>query len=435
MKRIMGITLALMLSLVPITETASLAFSDEPALGILKGSQPLEPALLSGQGRPARPPAHTLRPIAPVVIGAQQQSAENLEKVGILLFRKAEPTVPSQAAVLLEATTGRVLYEKDAHARRPMASTTKVMTCYLALEYGNLDAMVKIPDAAIGVEGSSMYLRAGETLSLRDLLYGLMLLSGNDAAVAIAIHIAGSVPDFAALMNERARGLGCQNTNFVTPNGLPDPNHYTTAYDLALICATAMQDARFAQIVGTQYYQTQTGAYARKLKNKNKILWEYEGGNGIKTGFTKAAGKCLTFAAKRDNLQLVGAVLASSDTWGSAKDLLSFGFNQVELQTLVDFSDPVATLTVLGSETTELPVYAGRRLFYPIKKDGSDTVRVDMQLASSVLAPVTAGQTVGQIYLFVNETVVAQTELITHESAGRLDFQYYLERLIEGWIS
>ncbi|MCL2696024.1 MAG: D-alanyl-D-alanine carboxypeptidase [Clostridiales bacterium] len=347
----------------------------------------------------------------------------------------AAPEVPSQAAALLEATTGRVLYEKDAHARRPMASTTKVMTCLLALEFGDPDALVRIPDAAIGIEGSSMYLRAGETLSLRDLLYGLMLLSGNDAAVAIAMHISGSLPDFAALMNARAAALGCQNTNFVTPNGLPDPNHYTTAYDLALICAAAMQNESFKEIVGTLYHTTTTGAYTRNLKNKNRILWEYEGANGIKTGFTKAAGKCLTFAAKRGNLQLVGAVLASSDMWGSAKNLLRYGFDQVEMQTLVDFAGPIATITVLGSEKTTLEVYAAQRLTYPIRKDGTDVIRLDLQCADNVLAPVYAGQTVGRIYLFVNEVCVLQTELITHEGAQRYDFSYYLERLIGDWLS
>ena len=347
----------------------------------------------------------------------------------------AEPDVPSQAAVLLEATTGRVLYEKDAHAKRPMASTTKVMTCLLALEHGDIDTMVRVPEAAVGTEGSSMYLQSGEVLSLRDLLYGLMLTSGNDAAATIAIHISGSIPDFAALMNKKAEELGCKNTNFTNPNGLPDANHYTTAYDLALICARAMCDERFAEIVGTQYYTTQTGEYSRKLKNKNRILWEYEGGNGIKTGYTKAAGKCLTFAAKRDNLQLVGAVLASSDMWSSAKDLLRYGFDRVELQSLADNMNPIAALTVLSGEKTVLEVYARQRLSYPLRRDGSDTVRVDMQCADSVVAPVYAGQAVGQLYLFVNEVCVAQTELIVHESAQRHGFSYYLEQLTKEWLS
>ena len=207
--------------------------------------------------------------------------------------------ISAGGVMLMDACTHKVLYAKNAHEKLPMASTTKIMTAILAIETGKLDALVTVPKEAYGVEGSSMYLRLGEKISLRDLVYGLMLVSGNDAAVAIAINVGGSIAGFAALMNEKAKALGAQNTHFVTPNGLHDAEHYTTAYDLALIASYAMQNETFREIVGTTYYRTVTGEITRTVKNKNKILWEYEGGNGVKTGYTMAAGKCLVFSAER----------------------------------------------------------------------------------------------------------------------------------------
>ena len=211
---------------------------------------------------------------------------------------------------------------KEAHKKLPMASTTKIMTALIVIENCSLGDTVKVSPKAYGVEGSSMYLNAGEEVSVEDMLYGLMLLSGNDAAVALAIHTAGSVEAFAALMNARAEEIGAHNTHFVTPNGLHDPEHYTTAYDLALIAAEAMKNPDFRKIVGSTYHKTTTGSVIRYMKNKNKILWQYEGGCGVKTGYTKAAGRCLVFAAERDGMTLIGAVLSCPDMFNVAKAML-----------------------------------------------------------------------------------------------------------------
>lgn len=204
----------------------------------------------------------------------------------------ALPDIHAQAYALVEASTGRILLESNAAEHLPMASTTKIMTCILAIENGNLDTIVQVPDEAVSIEGSSIYLQYGETISLRDLLYGLMLASGNDAAVTIAIHIAGSVEAFAEMMNQKAVEIGAADTHFVTPNGLPDENHYTTARDLALISAYAMQNEVFRQIVGTSSMNLaqDDDSPARYLRSKNKMLYQYDGGNGIKTGYTRAAG-------------------------------------------------------------------------------------------------------------------------------------------------
>ncbi len=203
------------------------------------------------------------------------------------------------AAVLMEQGTNRVLYAQNENEKLAPASTTKVMTCILAIENGDLDKVVTVSKNASGVEGSSIWLSQGEHITLGDLLYGLMLSSGNDAAVAIAEEIGGSVDGFVEMMNNKAKEIGALNTNFANPNGLPDDNHYTTAYDLALICSYAMQNETFRTIVSTEYKEIswEGHEYLRVLKNKNKLLWQYDGCTGIKTGYTKSAGKCLTSAA------------------------------------------------------------------------------------------------------------------------------------------
>lgn len=344
-------------------------------------------------------------------------------------------SLQGKAAILIEAETGRVLYAHNADAQLPMASTTKVMTCLLALEVGNLDALVQVADAAIGIEPSSMFLQKGEKVTLRDLVYALMLLSANDAAVAIACHLDGSVAAFAERMNARARSLGCENTNFVNPNGLTAEGHYTSARDLATICAAAMQNEMFCEIITTEYYKTTTGNYARQLKSKNKLLWNYSGANGIKTGYTRAAGKCLTFAAKRDTLQLIGVVLNSSDMWGDAKVLLSAGFAAVEMQEVLQAELPQATVQVKSSTTLSLELYAQESLSYPLRLDGKDEIRVEVQAAEFALAPILAGQCLGHVYVYLNDALVWQTELAPQESAGEYTFTDYWNMLLGAWES
>ena len=227
----------------------------------------------------------------------------------------ASVSVSAESAILIEASTGRVLYEQNAYQQMPMASTTKIMTAIIALENCDVDETVVVGQNASGVEGSSIWLSVGETMTLSDMLFGLMLASGNDAAVAIAEHVAGSVEDFTVLMNKKAQDIGAYNTNFVNPNGLPADGHYTTAYDLALISAYAMQNVYFCEIVKTQYktISWEGHEWNRVVKNKNKIIWNYDGGNGIKTGYTDDAGRCLCAAANRDGMQLVSVVLSAPD--------------------------------------------------------------------------------------------------------------------------
>ncbi len=312
-----------------------------------------------------------------------------------------------------------------------MASTTKVMTALLAIETGGLDRLIAVADAAVGTEGSSMYLKRGEKLTLSDLLYGLMLTSGNDAAVAIACAIDGSVDAFAERMNARARELGCADTNFVNPNGLQHPEHYTTARDLCRIACAAMQNETFRTIVSTTYHVTQSGDAPRTIKNKNRLLWEYEGGNGVKTGYTTTAGKCLAFSARRGELQLVGVVLDCPSMWQTAKQLLDLGFETLEMQRLLPTQLPFLSIEVKNGDKERLAVVPKQGILYPIRKDGSDDVRVSVTVAEEPLsAPVAHGTEVGRVTIRVNGEVVLSGPLVTAEGAERLTYPYYLREVL-----
>lgn len=369
------------------------------------------------------------------IVSALLLLAALLRPSGALAEAKEAPTIEVGGMALMEVNSGRLLAEQNAHKRLPMASTTKIMTALLAIEHCSLDEMVTVPTEAHGVEGSSMYLNDGEELLLSDLLYGLMLTSGNDAAVAIACHVAGSVEAFAELMNERARELGCTDTNFVTPNGLPNDMHYTTAYDLCRIAAKALQNETFRQIVGTTYHRTESGDVTRTLKNKNKTLWQYEGGSGVKTGYTKAAGRCLAFSAERDGTMLVGVVLNCPDMWNDAFDLLDYGFETYGTQKLVEAGACVAYAGIEGGTKKGLAIYTKEAILYPLALDDSDEIDWRIECEQPLQAPVAAGQMVGRLTLLVNGVEAAAAELVTAESVAVADLAYYWNSILDRWIA
>ena len=337
-------------------------------------------------------------------------------------------TIPAQAAYLIEANSGRVLVSQNADARLPMASTTKIMTALLAIESGRLHETVKVPSEAVGTEGSSMYLKAGERIPLLDLVYGLMLTSGNDAAVAIAYFLCGGTDAFAAQMNARAAELGLNNTHFVNPNGLHDPNHYTTARDLATLAAAALDNPTFVEIVQTKYRETD-GDVSRKLKNKNRLLWEYEGGIGVKTGYTKAAGKCLVFAAERGGIKAVGVVLNCPSMWNTAKAMLDAAFQTYRAKTFLA-ADTVFSVSVENGVKKTLCAVPKRSILYPTEIDGDETFTVDVALEPTLCAPVEAGQTVGTATLVRNGTAVCTIPIVARESVFPVDFRYYFLKTV-----
>jgi D-alanyl-D-alanine carboxypeptidase len=238
----------------------------------------------------------------------------------------AAPDISAKSAVVIDADTGKILYEKDAHTRRGMASTTKIMTALVALEHVSPDMLVTVDPRACGVEGSSVYLFANEQITMETLLYALMLQSANDAAEAIAYAVAGSIEGFADLMNQKADALGLTATHFDNPHGLDGDTHYTTAYELALIAAHAMENTLFAEIASTvkKEIPLHNGEASRLLINHNRLLREYDDIIGVKTGYTKKCGRTLVSAAQRDGVRLICVTLADSHDWADHRALLDY---------------------------------------------------------------------------------------------------------------
>ena len=237
------------------------------------------------------------------------------------------PNVTATSAIVMEVSTGKIIYSRNADQKMFPASTTKMMTLIMALEHGGLDQIVTVGQNAFGVEGSSLYLEQNDKMPLGELLEGMILLSGNDAATAVAEHCGGNVQNFAIQMTKRAKELGATNTNFTNPHGLPDENHYTTAYDLAVIAAHGFKLPKFAEIVSLQEknYQWLHGD-DKRLESENQMLKIYRGANGVKTGYTQVAGRCLVSSAKRGDVQLVAVVLDSLFMWHDSVALLDYGF-------------------------------------------------------------------------------------------------------------
>ncbi len=241
----------------------------------------------------------------------------------LLAPKKADASALSAGEIAMELITGKVLHENNPDKRLPMASTTKIMTALIIAEDCDLHEVIRVPDKAVGVEGSSIYLKKDEEISVGDLLYGLMMRSGNDSATALAIHHSGSIEKFVTVMNNRAHLLGVENTNFANPSGLPDDNHYTTARDLCNITRYAMQNETFKEVVSTKEYVGQF----RSFKNKNKMLYGYDGANGVKTGYTLKAGRCLVSSAEKDGMDVICVVLNSPDMYNRSGEILDECFN------------------------------------------------------------------------------------------------------------
>ncbi len=341
------------------------------------------------------------------------------------------PAIRAEAAVLLEAGSGRVLFAQNADASLPMASTTKIMTALLAIESGRLSEPVTVSETAARTEGSSLYLKADETQPLIDLVYGLMLQSGNDAAVAIAEHLSGSVEAFAERMNEKAAALQLDGTHFVNPNGLHDSEHYTTAKSLARLAAFAMQNETFRAVVSAVRHVTDGGSVRRVFRNKNRMLTEYDGCTGIKTGYTKAAGKCLVFSAKRNGMELIGVLLNDPAMWDDAKALLDYGFSAYELRSAAGAFE-VFTVNVLHGEKNALPAAPKHDILYPIRTDGSESLSIETSLYGEVSAPMEAGDPVGRITVYVNGEAVCEVPVTALETVRKKSLLRCIERILCG---
>ncbi len=330
------------------------------------------------------------------------------------LSTRVTPTAPVYAgsAVLVEAESGRVLYEQNAHTRMPMASTTKIMTALVVLETCDLQATVCVDARAVGTEGSSVYLYPEERLTVEQLLYALMLSSANDAAAALAYEVAGSIEGFAALMNQKAQALGLVNTRFANPHGLDAQGHYTTAYDLACITAYALENEDFLRIVSTQKkvipLREQEGA--RVLRNHNKLLASYEGCIGVKTGFTKKSGRCLVSAAERDGVRLVCVTLDCPDDWRTHTSLLDSGFAAYERVSLADANAYVTSLPVVGGTQLQLYLQTNSELSVTLPRERGE-IRCRIESTHFVYAPIAQGTHVADAVWTMDGEEIARAPL------------------------
>ena len=337
------------------------------------------------------------------------------------------PELNSRAAVLIDGASGRLLYGSNEHRQLPMASTTKVMTALLALESCSLQETVTASRRASGVTGTSIYLREGEQLTMEQMLLGLMLRSGNDAAVAIAEHVSGSVEAFAERMNERAQELGAQ-ANFVTPNGLDAGGHSISALGLALVARQAMTLPDFRRIVGMQRATIPwpDNDCDRVLTNKNRLLREYEGTTGIKTGFTSKAGRCLVFSAEREGLELIGVVLNCGTWFDSAEELLDWGFARYSAAEAARAGETAARVMVRGGEEKSVELRAETDVLAAVCE--TDFWRVLLEV-DELRAPVQAGQVCGRVALEVNGEILSQSSLLAAQDVARWDFWAALRRI------
>ena len=348
--------------------------------------------------------------------------------VAAVLFVPQVQGISAEKAIVLDAATGRVLYEKNADDRSLIASTTKIMTALVICQQCNVLDRVQIPREAVGIEGSSMYLREGEILTVQELLYGLMLRSGNDAAAALAIWCGGTVEGFAELMNDKARELGLKSTHFVNPHGLDAPDHYSTARDLAVLTAYAMEDPIFARTVGAKTVTVGD----RVLTNHNKLLWQLDGAEGVKTGYTKAAGRILVSSASRQGRRLVCVTIHAPDDWNDHKTLLEQGFSGYEVRELVEEGEVLGYRHIVGGDGTAVPLLAGESFSYAMAPDEEFDIVLDPRYFS--YAPVTGGAGEGSAYVVLGHQVVGQIPLVWGSSLEetKQKEKTLLERLFGG---
>jgi D-alanyl-D-alanine carboxypeptidase (penicillin-binding protein 5/6) len=338
----------------------------------------------------------------------------------------------AKAVVLIEESSGRVLYSKNATEKRSIASTTKIMTALTALENGNLEDAVTVSKRAASIGGSTIGLRAGEKYTLKEMLYALLMISANDAAIAIAEHVGGTVENFAAMMNKRAASLGAADSNFVTPHGLDRGNQYSTAYDVALITREALKNPVFAEIVST----TSSSISGHNLYNTNELLGSYQGVDGVKTGYTGKAGRCLVTTAKRDGMRLISVVLGSPTRGARAeatRKLLDYGFDNFKMHRLRKSGEIYARVPVYRGVKGHVPLMVERDIVLPLTEDEVEIIKEKKLVPGVLNAPVYAGMESGFLEYRLNGEVLAQSALKVSENIRKKTYLDYLSTIFKSW--
>lgn len=356
------------------------------------------------------------------------------------VYASNEVSVSAEGAALIVADSGELIFGKNENKQLSMASTTKIMTSLLLLEQNTPGKEITVTSSMVSVEGTSMGLLPGDRVTYEALVYGMLLESGNDAANTAAYCVAGSPDKFAVLMNEKARLIGMENTNFVTPSGLDAAEHYSTAYDMALLGAYAVKDPEFAQVCSTNSISLEYGnpPYRRRLSNHNRLLTMYEGAFGIKTGFTKKSGRCLVSAAKRNGITLVAVTLNAPDDWNDHVKMFDYGFSVVDKHELkIDTSN--LKVPVIGGDKASLSVSLGEECYYPVLKDENISFESEILLKNFIYAPAETGEAVGEVrYYYEGKQIASQTIVLsesckstTEEKTKETEKKSLFKRIVE----
>ena len=357
------------------------------------------------------------------------------------------PDINSRAAVVIDRNSNKVLFGKNENIKRKMASTTKIMTCLLVIENCDLSQTIEVSKKSALTGGSRLGLKTGDIITVKDLIYGLMLCSGNDAAVALAEHVSGNVENFATLMNNKAKEIGLENTNFETPHGLDSDNHYTTAYELALLANYALQNDIFSKIVGTKSYTVTINGNPKTITNTNELLGNLNGVYGIKTGFTNGANRCLVTACKRDNLDIICVVLGADTKKFRTKDsikLIEYCFKTYEPVSIKDLVDKnfktwkeknLNSFNLIKSQNNniDLKLLPLKNDILPIEKNNINALNCFITCNKNLEAPLNYGVSIGKIEIVCNENVISNTDIVlncTINKKNMLDYFYGFWKII-----
>ncbi|MGN0798704.1 MAG: D-alanyl-D-alanine carboxypeptidase family protein [Christensenellales bacterium] len=352
----------------------------------------------------------------------------------------ANPTTVSSSAksmIVIETSQGKVLYAKNENEKLPMASTTKIVTALTVIEnVDDIDKLVTVPKKATLVEGSSIYLRENEQLTIKQLLYGLMLQSGNDAALTLALEVGkGSVEAFADMMNETALKYGCKDSHFVTPHGLDDKEHFTTASDLAKITAVALKNSIFREIVSCQKFIIRATEHntARTLINKNKLLKSLDGCIGVKTGYTKKSGRCLVSACNRDGMEVVCVVLSCGPMFEESMELINKAYEEYRHYDIISKYKVVDNITVDNGENATTRIFHKNGFSVVCKKGDEGRYTVKYDYPTTCKAPIEKGQKVGEVKIYFDNDLIFVDDLCSIEDVKVIKPETKIQDILEKW--
>lgn len=384
------------------------------------------------------------------VIYADDELEENLEEkelsevINVASKSIAEPIINSRIGIIYDRKSGKVIWGKNENKRSAMASTTKIMTCIVVIENADLNAEVKVSAKAAGTGGSRLGLKKDDKITIKDLLYGLMLRSGNDAAVALAEYVGKDKEGFANLMNKKAKELGLKDTHFVTPHGLDDPEHYTTAYELAKIADYALKNEMFAKIVGTKEHTININGYAKQLCNTNELLGYLQGVSGVKTGFTNNAGRCLVTSVNRNDFEIITVVLVADTKKIRTADsinLIEYAYENYKYLNIEDIvNEKFGNWKEINkkriqvekgkNKTVVLKLREIKNKVIPVKKSDIDNINIEINCLYYLKAPIEKGDVIGNLKITLNEEVVEVVDIVNNEEIKKKDRKdYFLEFL------